>query len=202
MLRHVLIFLYRQIRLPLLPFYPQPTAIWPQSYYPWKPLWPKSIMTSLLLNSMDTFCLITTSLQDLTWLTTLYPTPLKFCLPLFVSMTTSPSYPPLWALLFSLFPRFLCDYPPLQISDHQKSILSFILFFILLLNVTSPILMAFMHMHMVKDSQMHFSSWLSFDWDLLNNQDLRQKPFSTSPQTLHTHSIYINWNSPSHPTLS
>lgn len=71
------------------------------SSFHWKPLWPKSIMTSLSLNSMDIFLSPSypTALQDLTWLTTLL---LLKVFPPSVSMTTPPGFLPPWALLFSL----------------------------------------------------------------------------------------------------
>jgi hypothetical protein len=88
-------------------------------------------MTSLLLNSMDTFLSSSypTALQDLTWLTTLLL--LKVSPPL-VSMTTpSPSFPSLWALLFIIshgvcfffksttsFPFSFLLLPTFQIIDH------------------------------------------------------------------------------------
>lgn len=71
------------------------------SSFHWKPLWPKSIMTSLSLNSMDTFLSPSypTALQDLTWLTTLL---LLKVFPPSVSMTTPPGFLAPWALLSSL----------------------------------------------------------------------------------------------------
>lgn len=119
---HVLISLCRQVRLPLLPFTPQPTAIWlPLLNTPWKSLWPKSIMTALLLNSMDIFLSSSypTARQDLTWLTTLSPS-WKFLLPWF-----------LWQLLlqdfllsvhcFSVYPKGggVCCY-----SSHFKLVIT------------------------------------------------------------------------------
>ena len=73
----------------------------------------------------------------------------------------------------------------LQISDHRKSILSFILFFILLLNVTSPILMAFMHMHNWRrlPNQLRVLFWPP---DLLNSQGPTGTALLTGPQTPHT----------------
>lgn len=66
------------------------------SSFHWKPLWPKSIMTSLSLNSMDIFLSPSypTALQDLTWLTTLL---LLKVFPPSVSMTTPPGFLPPWA---------------------------------------------------------------------------------------------------------
>lgn len=79
------------------------------SSFHWKPLWPKSIMTSLSLNSMDTFLSPSypTALQDLTWLTTLL---LLKVFPPCVSMTTLSGFLPPRALLFSLF--VLAPHPP------------------------------------------------------------------------------------------
>lgn len=75
------------------------------------------------------------SLQDLTWLTTF--SLLKVSPPL-VSMTTpSPGFPPLWAILFSLFPvvLFATIHPSNSWSPRNYlklySILSLILFFML-----------------------------------------------------------------------
>lgn len=124
-------FLSRQARLPLLPFTPRPTAIWlPLLITPWKPLWPKSIMTSLLLNSMDTF--LSSSYHHLCRIWHGWP--------------LSPS----WKFLFAwflwqqfllgfllsghyfavYFPWFCLLLSTLQIRDHQESILSSLLFFL------------------------------------------------------------------------
>lgn len=102
---------------------PQPTAIWLPLLITLGSLSPKSVMTSLLLNSTDTLLFLSypTSLQDLTWLTTL--SLLKVSPPL-VSMTTpSPGWPPPWAILFHLFPMVFLLLSTLQIHDHQESIL-------------------------------------------------------------------------------
>lgn len=112
-------FLSRPDRLPLLSFIPQPTAIWlPLLITPWKPLWPKSIMTSLLLNSMDTF--LSSSYQHLCRIWHGWPLSpsWKFLLPWFLWQHLLLGFL-LSGHYFSVyFPWFCLLLSTLQIRDH------------------------------------------------------------------------------------
>lgn len=139
------------------------------------------------------------SLQDLTWLTTFS---LSKVSPPLVSMTTpSPGLPPLWALVFSLFPMVL--FATIYSSNlwspgsHPK----LYSFFIPLLHVMPPTIMASTHMHLRKTPESISPAETSLlSPPPLNSWRPNGTTLLTNCPTDSAHSKYLKWNSPSCPS--